>query len=149
MAVDTRINVPFIPQEGITGQILSAIQAANEHHHQQQQLNLQQQQLQQTGAYQRSQIADAQQDIEIRKRAQDLVAQGLPSEIALRKAQTDAQAAQTAMNQTMLEQRQQMIGALGAGPAPPTAGAAPASPNIPMAPVGPTAPATNAPPGAP
>lgn len=47
MAVDTRINIPFIPQEGITGQILSAMQMANEHHIQNQKLALQQQQLQQ------------------------------------------------------------------------------------------------------
>src|SRR5882724_6043018 len=104
MAVDTRINVPFIPQEGITGQILSAIQSANESHHQQQQLALQQQQLQQTGAFQRSQIADAQQDIAIRKRAQDLVAQGLPSEIALRQAQIEAHQSETAANNLILQQ---------------------------------------------
>jgi hypothetical protein len=44
MPVDTRINIPFIPQEGITGQILQALQLANEHHQQQQQLGIQQQQ---------------------------------------------------------------------------------------------------------
>ncbi len=43
MPVDTRINVPFIPQEGITSQILQAIQLANEHHFQQQQVGLEQQ----------------------------------------------------------------------------------------------------------
>src|SRR5271170_1767063 len=99
MAVNTNIQIPFIPQEGISSQILAAIQAANEQHHQQQQLAIQQQQLQQQGTFQRSQIANAQQDIEIRKSAQALVAQGLPSEIALRTAQTKQQEAETAANQ--------------------------------------------------
>src|SRR5258708_2246629 len=44
MPTDTRIDVPFLPQEGITRQILSAIQLANEHHAQQQQNAIQQQQ---------------------------------------------------------------------------------------------------------
>lgn len=45
MPVDTRINIPFNPQEGITSQILTAIQLANEQHRAQQQLGIQQQQL--------------------------------------------------------------------------------------------------------
>src|SRR5712691_9799621 len=45
MPVDTRISVPFLPKEGITQQILSALQLANEHHFQQQQIGLQQQQV--------------------------------------------------------------------------------------------------------
>jgi hypothetical protein len=43
--VETRISTPFIPQEGVTQQILSAVQLANEHHAQQQQLAMQQQAL--------------------------------------------------------------------------------------------------------
>jgi hypothetical protein len=57
MPVDTRINIPFNPQEGITGQILQAIQLANEQHHQQQQTGIQQQQVNQQGALIPSDIA--------------------------------------------------------------------------------------------
>jgi hypothetical protein len=62
MPVDTRINVPFIPQEGITSQILNAMQLANEHHQQQQQLAIQQQQAntQQQAAQSESQFRAAQ-----------------------------------------------------------------------------------------
>lgn len=59
MPVDTRINIPFIPQEGITSQILQAIQIANEQHNQSQQRMLQQQQLQQQQPVQEAQIAEA------------------------------------------------------------------------------------------
>ena len=57
MAVDTRINVGFVPQEGITGQILQAIQLANEQHQANQRNTLQQQQLSQQGALIPSEIA--------------------------------------------------------------------------------------------
>lgn len=70
MAVNTEINVPFIPQTGITGQILNAIQLANEHHAQNQRLAQQQQQIQ-------------------------LAQQAQPSEIAQRQAQTANVQAQT------------------------------------------------------
>lgn len=43
MPVNSNINVPFIPQEGVTSQILQAMTLANEHWNQQQQLALQQQ----------------------------------------------------------------------------------------------------------
>lgn len=43
MPVNTNFQVPFIPQEGITSQILAAITMANEHHARQQQIALQQQ----------------------------------------------------------------------------------------------------------
>jgi hypothetical protein len=60
MPVDTRINIPFNPQEGITSQILSAIQLANEQHRSQQQTNIQQQQVNQQGALIPSDIAQKQ-----------------------------------------------------------------------------------------
>jgi hypothetical protein len=98
MPVDTRINVPFIPQEGITGQILQAIQLANEQHAHNQQLGLQQQQL------------------EMQQQAQ-------PSEIAQRQAQTGLAGAQTQeaqqnieMQKTSLQMRQrEMEYVFGAG----------------------------------
>lgn len=43
MPVETRIQIPFLPQEGTTNSILQAIQLANERHLQQQQIGLQQQ----------------------------------------------------------------------------------------------------------
>src|SRR5215467_1161484 len=46
MAVNTNIQVPFLPQQSITEQVLSAIQLANEAHYHQQQLALQGQQQQ-------------------------------------------------------------------------------------------------------
>lgn len=60
MPVDTRINIPFNPQEGITGQILQAIQLANEQHSRQQGLGIQQQQVNQQGALIPSDIAQKQ-----------------------------------------------------------------------------------------
>ena len=55
MPVNTDIRIPFIPQEGITSQILSAIQLANEHHHQTMQEQLGQQQANTQQAAQQSQ----------------------------------------------------------------------------------------------
>lgn len=71
MPVETRINVPFVPQEGITNSILQAIQLANESHVQSQKL------------------AQSQQQIGLQQQAQ-------PSEIAQRTAQTANVQAQTA-----------------------------------------------------
>lgn len=84
MPVETRINIPFIPQEGTTNSILQAIQLANEHHIQQQQLALQQQALP-------SEIAQRQAQTGLTT-AQ---AGAIPSEIALRGAQAAAEQAQT------------------------------------------------------
>lgn len=70
MAVNTEIQVPFIPQQSITSSILNAIQLANEHHAQNQRLAQQQQQIQ-------------------------LAQQAQPSEIAQRQAQTANVQAQT------------------------------------------------------
>jgi hypothetical protein len=42
MPVDTKFSIPFLPQEGLTNSILSAIQLANEQHFKQQQIGLQQ-----------------------------------------------------------------------------------------------------------
>jgi len=86
MPVNTDIRIPFIPQEGITSQILQAIQLANEHHHQGRQEQLQQQQLQQQGPLTQAQTglvgaqtgqaqantADIQQQIEQRKIENDI-----------------------------------------------------------------------------
>lgn len=58
MPVNSNISIPFIPSEGITSQILSAMQLANEHHAQQQQNALQQGQLQLQQQAQPSQIAE-------------------------------------------------------------------------------------------
>lgn len=44
MPTNVNYQVPFLPQEGITAQILHALQLANEHHVAQQQLGIQQQQ---------------------------------------------------------------------------------------------------------
>lgn len=71
MPVDTRIEIPFLPQTGITSQILQAIQMANEHHAQGQQQALAQQQLQ-------------------------MQQQAQPSEIGLREAQAGQAQAETA-----------------------------------------------------
>lgn len=43
MPVNANVNIPFLPQEGLTQQMLSAIQLANEHFAQQKQIALQQQ----------------------------------------------------------------------------------------------------------
>lgn len=59
MPVDTRINIPFIPQEGITGQILQAIQLANEEHVHNQQQAFQQQQLAQQAPLVEAQTEEA------------------------------------------------------------------------------------------
>lgn len=61
MPVDTRIDVPFLPQTGITSQILQAIQLANEHHHQgmQEQLAQSQQGIQQQTATAQAEEAKA------------------------------------------------------------------------------------------
>jgi hypothetical protein len=78
MPVETRINIPFIPQEGITNQILQAITLANESHARQQQLGIQQQQV---GVEQA----------------------GLPSLIAQRQAETEAIPQRLALSQKQLE----------------------------------------------
>ena len=141
MAIDARINVPFLPQEGITSQILAAIQAANEEHYRNQELTQQKAQLAQQGQIAQAQIQNEQQQIAIRKRAQDLAEQGWPSELALRQANIDATNAQTQLATLGVAQKQQMIDALAPGN---TTSGAPAAPaNIPTAPVGPTAPSTN------
>lgn len=149
MPVNTNINVPFIPQTGITQQILTAIQAANEEHYRNQDLAQRQAALAQQGNIAQQQIANEQQNIDVRKRAQDLMEQGFPSELALRKAQIDSTNAQTQLATMGVQQKQQMIDALQPGNT--TSGAPPAqmSPNVPTAAVGPTAPSTNAAPGAP
>jgi hypothetical protein len=86
MPVDTRINVPFIPQEGITSQILNAMQLANEHHQQQQQMALQQGQLQLQQNAQPSQIAETQ-----AKTGQDQAeTQAIPQRLDLQKQEIDA-----------------------------------------------------------
>ena len=74
MPVDTRIQIPFLPQTGITEQILAAVQLANEH-----------QRMQQQAAFQQGQLG--------------LQQQAQPSEIALRQAQTGQLGAQTAETQ--------------------------------------------------
>jgi hypothetical protein len=78
MPVNTNIQVPFIPQEGITSQVLAAIQMANEHHTH----TIQQQQ--------------AQQQLQMQQEAQ-------PSEIAQRQAQTGLAGAQTQEAQQNIE----------------------------------------------
>lgn len=59
MPTNANIQIPFIPQEGITQQILSAIQLANEQAHQARQSNIQQQQVTQQGALGAAQIEEA------------------------------------------------------------------------------------------
>jgi len=76
MPTEARINIPFIPQEGITSQILSAIQLANEQHARQQQL-----------ALQGGQLGLEQQRLGLQQEA-------MPSEIAQREAATQASTAQ-------------------------------------------------------
>ena len=105
MPTETRINVPFIPQEGITSQILAAIQLANETHARQQQL-----------ALQGGQLGLEQQRVGMEQAGQ-------PSLIAQREAQTGLLGAQTAeaqqnvqMQKTMLQMRQrEMEYVFGAG----------------------------------
>lgn len=79
MPINTNINVPFIPQEGITAQILQAMQLANEHHAQQQQFGIQQQQantqqqsVQQQAPLIGAQTDEARQNIESQKTALDI-----------------------------------------------------------------------------
>lgn len=86
MPVNTNFQIPFIPQTGITEQILSAIQMANEAHARQQQLGLQQQQV-------------------------GMQQQALPGEMALRQAQTGLAGAQTdeAQQNIKLQQMQQQM----------------------------------------
>lgn len=85
MPVDTRINIPFIPQEGITAQILSAIQMANEQHFHQQQIGLQQQQ---TG---------------IQQQQANTAASKAPSEIEEAKARTGLYGVQAQHQQVQLD----------------------------------------------
>jgi hypothetical protein len=68
---ETRIDIPFLPQTGVTQSILQALQLANEHYAQQRQLGLQQQQL-------------------------GMQQQALPSEIAQREATAGQARAETA-----------------------------------------------------
>ena len=91
MPVDTRINVPFLPQEGITSQILTAIQLANEQHRQQQQTGIQQQQ---TGIQQ-----------------QQVNQQGalIPSDIAQKEAAAKADTAQADTAEFNLKARKEMF----------------------------------------
>jgi hypothetical protein len=95
VAANTNIQIPFVPQTGVTEQILAAIQSANELHARNQQFALQSQQ---------NQIAQA----------------GLPSEIALRDAQTARFNAQTELDRANLGMRRDLIGSLiGTGDAQP------------------------------
>lgn len=108
MAVDTRFNVPFIPQEGITSQILSAIQLANEQHFRQQQLGIQQQQT-------------------------DIAAQKAPAEIEEAKARAGFYGSEAQRNQIQtdnMKRAQQMFGPS----AQPAEGAAPPPQNTPWLP---------------
>lgn len=96
MPVDTRINVPFIPQEGITSQILTAIQLANENHARQQQLALQQQQTdiatqkapaeveeaKARAGYYGSEAQKNQLDVDMRRRAQQMFSGAAPAQSA-------------------------------------------------------------------
>lgn len=87
MPTDTRIDVPFLPQTGITASILNAIQLANEHHAQQQQNAIRQQQV-------------------------GMQQQALPGEIAQREAQTKLATAQTETADFNLKSRKQMFSEL-------------------------------------
>lgn len=92
MAVNTNINVPFNPQEGITGQILTAIQLANEEHYRQQQLLQQAPLVQAQTAASRATTAETQQK----------VAANLPAaQVAAEQAATTASQART--NQSNIE----------------------------------------------
>jgi hypothetical protein len=72
VAIDTRINVPWIPQEGLSSQILAAIQAANEEHYRNQQIALQQRAQPSEIAQREANTADLQQQAEIRRQQLDL-----------------------------------------------------------------------------
>lgn len=87
MPINTNIQVPFVPQTGITNAILQAIQLANEAHAQRVQQGLQQQQV-------------------------GMQAQALPGEIAFRQAQTDQANAATEMQRVQLQMRREMLGTL-------------------------------------
>lgn len=87
MPTDTRIEVPFLPQTGITQEVLQAIQLANEAHSQRMQQGIQQQQV-------------------------GMQQQQVPGEIAQREAQTKLATAQTETADFNLKARKQMFTAL-------------------------------------
>lgn len=85
MAINSNFNVPFIPQENITQQILSSIQMANDQHAQQQ-----------VAAARQKQLQIAQQEA-------DTASQHLAQQAPLITAETNAHNASTALTQEQLE----------------------------------------------
>ena len=92
MPTETRINVPFIPQEGITSQILAAIQLANETHARQQQL-----------ALQGGQLGLEQQRVSMEQAAQPSLLAQRAAAIAQTQAETEAIPKRLAMQQQEIE----------------------------------------------
>jgi hypothetical protein len=86
MPVETRINIPFIPQEGITANILSAIQLANEHQRAQQQAMLGQQQLAQQAPLVQAQTGREEAETQAIPKRLDLEMKRIDAETELRKA---------------------------------------------------------------
>lgn len=109
MPVDTRIDIPFIPQTSITHEILAAMQLANEHAQQRGQLGIQQQQLEQQAPLVQAQTGQAEATTAA---TQAGTAAGLPAaEAAFKKAASEHEQLQTQyeketnpINKSLLEQ---------------------------------------------
>jgi hypothetical protein len=98
MPINTDIQVPFVPQTGITQSILQALQLANEAHAQrmqqaiqQQQANTQQQQVSQQGQQVPSEIAQRQAETSAIPQRLLLQKQQIDAETELRKATLDVE----------------------------------------------------------
>lgn len=116
MAVDARIDVPFLPQEQLTHSILAAIQMANEQHFEQQKINIQKQAQQSKAALEAAQTGGTQAETELKKQQASanlpaVQAAGEQARTNLTNIQAQAETEQNPLKKTLLQSQARQLNA--------------------------------------